>query len=300
MSLSVQLCPAVNARNSRGRDANDFECPNAIGSEVDAIPVADAILDRLRICTLHTFPDHPCSPHLASYLSNVLLHDDDLIKSIETSLEKMTVAIGAVSSTLIETAGGVMSPSTCFNSRTDEGGLPLPLNGVRPIKFRSSETSSANFYYSLQKDTYSSLNLPVLMIADPKLGGISVTLSSLESLLHRGYFIDGVVFLGGGHGGEMMDNHGEHIKRERKKQQKNILFLCSTILYSNSRHVGATGSIADYLSSKAAESEILNDQLEKAAVFSLPPPPEQGDLWEYYDDSETLKVLRAINSHLKG
>ncbi len=38
-----------------------------------------------------------------------------------------------------------------------------------------------------QSDIYSSLNLPVLLVADGRLGGISTTLSSLESLKSRGY-----------------------------------------------------------------------------------------------------------------
>lgn len=44
-----------------------------------------------------------------------------------------------------------------------------------------------------QADALRPLRLPTLLIAAPQLGGISTTLSSYESLLLRGYTVDGVL-----------------------------------------------------------------------------------------------------------
>jgi dethiobiotin synthetase/adenosylmethionine--8-amino-7-oxononanoate aminotransferase len=43
-----------------------------------------------------------------------------------------------------------------------------------------------------QADAYRPLFLPTILVGDPKLGGISSTISAYESLLLRGYRIDGV------------------------------------------------------------------------------------------------------------
>jgi bifunctional dethiobiotin synthetase / adenosylmethionine---8-amino-7-oxononanoate aminotransferase len=45
---------------------------------------------------------------------------------------------------------------------------------------------------STQVNAYRSLLLPTLLVGDPKLGGISSTISAYESLLIRGYHVDGV------------------------------------------------------------------------------------------------------------
>jgi bifunctional dethiobiotin synthetase / adenosylmethionine---8-amino-7-oxononanoate aminotransferase len=48
---------------------------------------------------------------------------------------------------------------------------------------------------SVQADIYRPLRLPVLLVGDGKLGGISGTLAALESLLVRGHEVAGVVLL---------------------------------------------------------------------------------------------------------
>ena len=64
---------------------------------------------------------------------------------------------------ILETAGGVNSPAPSGNS---------------------------------QADLYRPLRLPVLLVADMKLGGISSTISAFESLHMRGYDLDSVLVLG--------------------------------------------------------------------------------------------------------
>nr|CCA17081.1 adenosylmethionine8amino7oxononanoate aminotransferase putative [Albugo laibachii Nc14] len=110
--------------------------------------------DHLHCETLFSWKT-PVSPHLAAKLESKPLSDERLIRTLEERLQ----AIHSTPSpsnhlTLVETAGGVCSPtaSTCC-----------------------------------QADVYRALRLPVILIGDGKLGGISATISAMESLLIRGY-----------------------------------------------------------------------------------------------------------------
>lgn len=82
------------------------------------------------------------------------------------------------SSTIIETAGGALSPSSSSPSNTSAIG--------------------SHWGWSTQADLYSPLKIPVVFVGDGKLGGISVTLSTLEALWNRGYSVDAVVFINSG------------------------------------------------------------------------------------------------------
>ena len=141
-------------------------------------------LDRIRTANLYQYRE-PVSPHLARQLAPdlvspagisleplaVLIHDlytqaypktnDHLLAKIRQYVESCsTDGSGAV---YLETAGGVHSPS-----------LHAPLTQI---------------------DSLRPLRLPTLLVASPHLGGISTTLSAYESLLTRGYTIEGVLGL---------------------------------------------------------------------------------------------------------
>ncbi|KNC81657.1 hypothetical protein, variant [Sphaeroforma arctica JP610] len=114
--------------------------------------------------TLH-FWDIPASPHISARAENRVIADNDVITGVKSALAalpwlreqpaKISGSDTELSSmTLVETAGGVLSPSAT----------------IRP-----------------QADVYRPLRLPVVLIGDPKLGGISSTLSAYESLIVRGY-----------------------------------------------------------------------------------------------------------------
>jgi dethiobiotin synthetase/adenosylmethionine--8-amino-7-oxononanoate aminotransferase len=99
--------------------------------------------------------DRPCSPHLAA-------REKGDVPSDATILGKLTALLAEKSEgiTLIETAGGVHSPSP-------EGNSQLQL--LRPLR------------------------LPVLLIADAKLGGISTTMAAYESLKMYGYDVSAIL-----------------------------------------------------------------------------------------------------------
>lgn len=101
------------------------------------------------------------SPHRALSTPNQNISDCYLIEQIELHLQESTFDM-----TLIEGCGGVASPSA--------EGTP-------------------------QCDVYRSLNLPVIFVADSRLGGISTSLSSLEMLGARGFDVACTLIFTGTH-----------------------------------------------------------------------------------------------------
>ncbi|DAZ99840.1 TPA: hypothetical protein N0F65_008583 [Lagenidium giganteum] len=99
------------------------------------------------------------SPHLASMLESHEVSDEQLLKAIEDKLQVINSEFPANSLALVETAGGVCSPSASMR---------------------------------FQADVYRSLRLPVVLVGDGKLGGISATMSAVESLILRGYDVAAV------------------------------------------------------------------------------------------------------------
>ncbi|KAL3766260.1 hypothetical protein ACHAW5_008206 [Stephanodiscus triporus] len=142
------------------------------------------------------------SPHLASHLEGLPVSDAEVLASLRSSLDRVeerdgggttttTAAAAAMaegsSVTIIESAGGALSPSSSS-----------------PLNERSGALGDGRWGWSTQADLYSSLELPVVFVGDGKLGGIGVTLASLEALWSRGYRVDAVVFVEGedGSGGD--------------------------------------------------------------------------------------------------
>lgn len=98
--------------------------------------------------------EDPISPHLAAQVD---VPDQDLLQKTYLQVQKNAkVGPGFM---LVETAGGPHSPGPSGTS---------------------------------QADLYRPLRLPVVLIADSHLGGISTSISAYESLRIRGYDIDGV------------------------------------------------------------------------------------------------------------
>lgn len=119
------------------------------------------------------------SPHLAAALDNQNkepLSDPELLNHIQREMNAFTESAVTLSGdaesisekaekkpfTVVETAGGILSPGP---------------NGT------------------LQADLYRALRLPIVLVADGRLGGISGTLSAYESLRLRGYSIHAVIMI---------------------------------------------------------------------------------------------------------
>ncbi|KAK6902678.1 dethiobiotin synthase [Kwoniella mangroviensis CBS 8507] len=109
----------------------------------------------------------PMSPHLAAKLAPDLPFpktNDELVRGIENYATSCAKQLnGRQGALFVETAGGVHSPA------------------LHPPHTQSTFLRS--------------LRLPSILIASPRLGGISTTLSSYESLIMRGYSISAVLCL---------------------------------------------------------------------------------------------------------
>lgn len=137
-----------------------------------------AVSPKLRGQTLFSW-DTPASPHIASIKENLPKSDDEVFAAIEWAL--VDIASNCSSSTTwIETAGGVLSPSS-----------------ASPLNQSPQHAFTGDWGWSTQGDLYRPLSslAPVVLVGDGRLGGISATLSALESLMIRGYNIMGMVVL---------------------------------------------------------------------------------------------------------
>lgn len=108
------------------------------------------------------------SPHVAAKLSDPngndkIVTDEDLVTGLNREIKAFVATSNNVDTfSIVETAGGVLSPG--------------------PSK-------------SLQADIYRTLRLPVILVGDSKLGGITSTLCAFESLRLRGYRVSAIVII---------------------------------------------------------------------------------------------------------
>ncbi|CAL5868918.1 uncharacterized protein PFLUO_LOCUS3145 [Penicillium psychrofluorescens] len=151
--VSTVLCNAVQRQKQQAA----FLKPVSTGPLDDA---DDQHLKRFGAGTLtkclYQF-DEPVSPHIAAR-QKTIPRDDDLLASIHKTLTGW--AQSDIDFALVETAGGVHSPGPNGNS---------------------------------QADLYRPLRLPIVLVADARLGGISCSISAYESLLLRGYDVQSVL-----------------------------------------------------------------------------------------------------------
>ncbi|KAL2828150.1 putative bifunctional diaminopelargonate synthase [Aspergillus cavernicola] len=155
--VSTILCNAVNHRNAEEKSA--FLKPVSTGSldEADDRHLQRHAPNTLTKC-LYQF-DEPVSPHIAARQKKFTIpRDDEILSSVHKTLSSW--AGNGVSFALVETAGGVHSPGPNGNS---------------------------------QADLYRPLRLPIILVADSRLGGISSSISAYESLLVRGYDVQSVL-----------------------------------------------------------------------------------------------------------
>ncbi|KAM3422059.1 hypothetical protein BST61_g2435 [Cercospora zeina] len=106
--------------------------------------------------------DDPVSPHLAARVMGRDLPDAEVQAAVYDELRSYVNAQQGIA--IVETAGGVLSPSPSGSS---------------------------------QADLYRPLRLPSLLVGDHKLGGIATTISAWESLHVRGYDVPAIALFTG-------------------------------------------------------------------------------------------------------
>ncbi|AQK40716.1 Bifunctional dethiobiotin synthetase/78-diamino-pelargonic acid aminotransferase mitochondrial [Zea mays] len=113
----------------------------------------------LACCTAYAWRE-PVSPHLAAEREGMAAGDDEVKGCVEQWLLEEGIGEGGEVWKILETAGGVASPSASG---------------------------------TLQCDLYRPFRLPAILVGDGRLGGISSTLSAYETLLLRGYDVSAVI-----------------------------------------------------------------------------------------------------------
>lgn len=159
--VSTVLCKAIDQQATSKKVG--FLKPVSTGplDEADDKHIERFVPGILNSC-LYRF-DEPVSPHIAA-AQKTIPRDAEILSSIHGTLS--TWSNKGLSHAFIETAGGVHSPGPNGNS---------------------------------QADLYRPLRLPVILVADSRLGGISSTVSAFESLLIRGYDVNGVLLFRDGY-----------------------------------------------------------------------------------------------------
>ncbi|KAJ5484873.1 hypothetical protein N7539_004861 [Penicillium diatomitis] len=153
--VSTVLCNAIQRQKQRAA----FLKPVSTGSldDADDWHMKKYGAGTLTKC-LYQF-DEPVSPHIAAkQKTKTVPRDDGLLAAIHKTLSEW--ARTEIDFALVETAGGVHSPGPNGNS---------------------------------QADLYRPLRLPIVLVADSRLGGISSSISAYESLLVRGYDVQSVL-----------------------------------------------------------------------------------------------------------
>lgn len=154
-----------------GLDAAADEC--TILARVSASPSAQPyIRDRLTSSTLFCWPE-PRSPHEAAAMAldtigSSIPDTQHVVDTIVRAVGK-GVREGDAGVCIIETAGGVLSPGATGEPQGDM------YTGLAPL--------------------LNNPNVPVLLVGDSRLGGIAVTLASIEALWRRQYHVPVIAFV---------------------------------------------------------------------------------------------------------
>jgi dethiobiotin synthetase len=145
--------------------------------------------NRLATCTMFDW-ETPASPHFSSRIEKMPKSDSEVLDAIYTRLSETTSQ--SSSTTWIETAGGVLSPS----SASPNNSAPRHASASAALD-QNATTEEQTWGWATQADLYQPLLglAPVVLVGDGRLGGISATLTALESLILRGYHVAAIVML---------------------------------------------------------------------------------------------------------
>lgn len=206
--------------------------------------------------------DTPASPHLASRWENLPVSDNQVLNSLTASMELIKTSTGdnKESTTIIETAGGALSPSSSSPENKSSIGT--------------------QWGWSTQADLYSPLQIPAVFVGDGKLGGISVSLSTLEALWNRGYRVDAVVFI------DQNTENGDSNKND------------DAIRFGEGNAEALKEYITMQRSKQTSQSKNVQHIEDDAIVVlpSLPPMPDPLGRWYEENHNEFIKLHWLLNN----
>jgi dethiobiotin synthetase/adenosylmethionine--8-amino-7-oxononanoate aminotransferase len=145
----------------------------------------------------------PASPHVASRKESKPVSDEQVFEALEDCLADRS---SPDATCWVETAGGVLSPSSASPDNT------LPKHAC----------DASSWGWVTQGDLYQPFMAvgSVILVGDGRLGGISATLSALESLIIRGYDVAGIIMLETGYDNQsaIQEYASRYVKRGFKSR----------------------------------------------------------------------------------
>ncbi|GKY90896.1 hypothetical protein MPSEU_000062400 [Mayamaea pseudoterrestris] len=222
---------------------------------------SDGIKSQLVTKTLFNW-NTPSSPHAASLAELKPVSDKQVLDALiaELSYTHDESSGDFAKTTYVETAGGVLSPSSAspLNNRPHHAAAAAP----------SNENATSRWGWQTQADLYQPLvgQMPVVLVGDGRLGGISVTLSALESLVLRGYDVAAIILI-------------------ESPDHDNVLAIREHV----SRHMAIRSGSGERLFANPMQS-----------ILSLPPIPSDPNepLDEWYASSDVTNTFRRLDSYL--
>ena len=184
---------------------------------------------RLLLTTQVLFQwDTPESPHAASIRERRPCSDAQVLRELYEQLvlqqQQQRTTKTTTTCCYIETAGGVLSPSSASpdnaSPRHAQSLLPpLSVDAATASSGSSAATNKNNttWGWTTQADLYQPLSTyaPVVLVGDGRLGGISATLTALESLLLRGYDVAALVMIEGSNVDQAEHQHHDNLSAIR-------------------------------------------------------------------------------------
>ena len=207
--------------------------------------------------------NHALSPHKASILENKPKSDQEVLSAIYHELARIqNNPEKPRTTTFIETAGGVLSPSAAS-----------PLNQEPRHAQSTVEENESSWGWIPQADLYQPLlgQAPVILVGDGRLGGIGATLSSLESLILRGFDVAAVVII--------------------EPNDKGPAVLSSLREYASTRAFAMRAGSGEKLFSTP-----------KLSMVGLPPLPTDPNepLYDWYDSDQVNGTFHRLNQFLQA
>ena len=232
------------------------------------------------------------SPHVACRIEQCPVSDAEVLHKLHATLSTILPSSSSSSTTYIETAGGVLSPSSSSpNNRHPQRHVLKPPVPSQQQPQPPQQMTNDQWGWTVQGDLYRqssvlmSRSTSVILIGDARLGGISGTISAMESLLLRGYDIAAILFL------EPSDENNNNNNSNGNHQQH----------HKEGTNVQA---IRDYVSSRQLRSgngELLFP-FPKQAIASLPSIPNDPNipLYDWYESPIVASMFRNIENYISN
>jgi dethiobiotin synthetase len=271
--------------NNNNTAAHYIKPLQTAGSDCDESFVRKHASNHLSSATTLFDWETPSSPHFAARFEDKPVSDDEVLEALGGRLRELKTekTLSAGNSIWIETAGGVLSPS----SSSPENRAPYHARNRNSASTGTGAGACGNSSWGwvTQADLYKAFNdrSSVVLIGDGRLGGISSTLTALEALLHRNYNVGGMLLIRGSSasGGDASDDSNLDALRE----------------YAYAASYNRSGDTSPSNNSSSSSSLFANPEKSIISLPQLPPEPEPLNEWFASSDVQNPMSL-FVHEHL--